>query len=420
MQSNTNTNVILSVIALALVVPIVLFFVHKNAMAPVVSGAPTTTVATTTDMTTTASGGGNQVPVSPSSSAANASPTAVAGMQEYTDTNLGYSFWYPATWNLNTNASGGISALSGGVVTQTLAVGSAGNMSDGITLQDFVSNGLSITDSSNCGPVDGCYAVKYYFNPTVHEWMKEVYATSTSSGVNAVADISVNTMGGLHIFPGNMRFQNDVIIPLSGTHFVVVSGTSAGGILETPLANTIVATDPSVATPVSTALQTQAIQAEMTAYANEQSNTPNPAPSVGWQTYTDPLTGMSLQYPTLGSTSLQPTIAATPASSIDTQGCLPGELENGHASPDVMMTINGINFCHSESTDSGMSHYGDVNYYTFSHNGTYYTVTYDVSTVDCGVYGASGDPQYDACETNNSSIGTLTAYIQQSLATLVP
>ena len=81
------------------------------------------------------------------------------------------------------------------------------------------------------------------------------------------ADVSNNTMGGLHIFPGALRFGANSIVPLSASHFLIIStNDSAGNIRQNNLVDTIVATDSSVATPWSAALQTQTIQAEKTAY----------------------------------------------------------------------------------------------------------------------------------------------------------
>jgi hypothetical protein len=68
---------------------------------------------------------------------------------------------------------------------------------------------------------------------------------------------------------GAKRFGTDTIIPLSASHFLVISTDDVGGYTNQKyLVNTIVATDPSVATPVSQAEQIKTIQAEKTAYNN--------------------------------------------------------------------------------------------------------------------------------------------------------
>ena len=85
------------------------------------------------------------------------------------------------------------------------------------------------------------------------------------------ANVSTNTMGGLHMLNGNVRFGLSTVIPLSARHFLIV-GAAPGGFgggehnIQDYLAATIVATDPAVATPVSTTQQTIIIQAEATKY----------------------------------------------------------------------------------------------------------------------------------------------------------
>jgi hypothetical protein len=420
MQSNKTTNVILGVIALALVILVIVFFVHSNSSTPVAQNTSSTDGATTGGTTTSSQSSGGQTGQGNTTSGSTPTPIAVAGMQQYTDTTLGFSFWYPSSWSVIANPPLQYApVLSGGTVVKTIVVGLANSPTDGITISDFVSSGRSITDDTNPGPAgDTAHVIRYYFDVTSHTWMMEDYPTSTSqTGTVTVADISANSMGGLHVLRGNARFGNDVILPLSANHFVVVSGTSPGGIQETYLANTVVAADPSVATPVSNAQQIQTIQAEMSAYTNQTASAPAPTPS--WQSYTDPNSGITIQYPSVNGVSLKPSFAVTPAANIDTQGCLPGQLESGAASPDTVMTIHGTHVCQSESTDSGMGHHYDVYYDTFLYNGNYYTLTYDASTVNCGGYGGPGDPGYQTCQNDTAAIALLVPYIHQSLSTLV-
>lgn len=352
----------------------------------------------------------SNVPVAPTVPTNNGSVT-VNGMTKYTDTNLGYSFWYPNNWTVTTVSSGGISALSGGSITQTLAVSPTNNPNDGITVQDFVSTGKTITDSSNCGPSDSCPpSVHYYFNPTTHLWMKEAYPYDTTLPQGAhSADISVNTMGGLHIFAGNAR-NGDDIVPLSASHFVIVSTTASSIYYRRPLTNTIVALDPAVATPVSATQQMQTIQAELTAYAtnsNQSSSTPS------WQSYTDPATGITIQYASLNGVSMQPSIQITPSSSIDANGCTPGD---GTASQDSTLVVNGIHFCKSIQDDSGAGHTGSTYIYTFLHNGNYYALYYSAAGLNCEGYDTDSEQQ--SCENTTNSTNSLVQYIQQSLSTL--
>ena len=77
------------------------------------------------------------------------------------------------------------------------------------------------------------------------------------------ADVSNNTMGGVHMFAGTSRYYS-TIMPLSAHNFVVA--ISPNGTRIDPLIKTIIATDPSVATPVSKTEQIATIQAEVSAY----------------------------------------------------------------------------------------------------------------------------------------------------------
>ncbi len=125
-------------------------------------------------------------------------------------------------------------------------------------------------------------------------------------------------MGGLHILYGSARYGYDSIIPLSASNFLVVTYTTGAGIGQLPLTQTIVATDPTVATPVSTTQQTAVIQAEASAYGadtgaaiNEQSSQYQMASDLqsqqsNLQTYTNPQYGFSLQYPTSAELQTDP------------------------------------------------------------------------------------------------------------------
>ena len=140
--------------------------------------------------------------------------------------------------------------------------------------------------------------------------------------------------------------------------------------------------------------------------------------TISWNKYTDSASNISIQYPSLNDTKLKPTISVTPTAKVDSNGCLPGILEGGAVSKDTLITINNINFCQTQSTDAGMSHVYNIYYYTFLRDGIYYTLTYDATTISCGVYGLPRDYAYQACETRNSSISILIKSIQQSLKTL--
>lgn len=188
---------------------------------------------------------------------------SVAGMQKYTDSDFGFSFWYPNGWELQTSPRSYIS-LSGGTIKKTIAVGATDNNGymGGVGIEEFASSDMSITDSSAAGPAgNGSLSLTYFFNPTTHTWMATDIDGENHSTTYA-ANVSTNTMGGLHMLGGNARFGDDYIIPLSAKHFLVVYALDAGGTREGLLANTILATDPLVATPVSTDEQIKTIHTE--------------------------------------------------------------------------------------------------------------------------------------------------------------
>ncbi len=191
---------------------------------------------------------------------------SVSGMSQYTDSDFGFSFWYPSGWVTKPAPSQQYIVLSGGTVVKTVVVGPANDPNNSIAIQEFTSSDLSITDNSDCGPADGCgKALTHYFDPSTHAWMTQNHLFEGSISTN-VANVSTNTIGGLHLLRGNARFGDDVIIPLSARNFLVVSSVEVGTIQIGSLAKTITASDPSVATPVSASEQIKAIQAEAKAY----------------------------------------------------------------------------------------------------------------------------------------------------------
>lgn len=200
----------------------------------------------------------------------------VAGMQQYTDQNFGFSFWYPKSWSIKESIVPDkdlAEIYEGGKIIKSVTVASPEEPNDGIAIEEFISSDKSIKDNSVCGPAEGCASsLRYYFDSNTHTWMLESYFDfGQYSGGNLpskiiAANVSNNSMGGLHILYGNARFSDNRIIPLSAKNFLVVHNVSAGtGPIE-PLAKTILALDPKVATPLSREEQIKMIQMEADAY----------------------------------------------------------------------------------------------------------------------------------------------------------
>ena len=124
--------------------------------------------------------------------------------------------------------------------------------------------------------------ITYYFDANTHTWMQQFpegvggapdmqQAAFEQTKIPTPTDVSSNTMGGLHIFPTRQK-ENASIIPLSAHNFLTIgeySGQNPTNNIHLPIVKTIVATDASVATPVSLGEQIATIQAEKAAYAGQ-------------------------------------------------------------------------------------------------------------------------------------------------------
>lgn len=207
------------------------------------------------------------------------SQTSLSGMSEYTDSSFGFSFWYPSGWTIEGWPAGGNngpgSSAYGGTVEKVFDV-EGGSLRISVVEVHSAAGRIDLPAGA-CG---SCAALSYFFDAASHTWMMQypqgvggapdmTQAQLQQSMAPTSANVSDNTMGGLHLFNGNDRFGS-TIIPLSADNFLYIFANSQGEIqLERPLARTVVATDQSVATPVSAAQQIQTIQAEQQAYVGQ-------------------------------------------------------------------------------------------------------------------------------------------------------
>lgn len=197
---------------------------------------------------------------------------SVSGMEKYTDTDFGFSFWYPDTWKVSTVNVSNKNLYQGGEIKDALTIS---NGTSTVTIEKVSSASSTLLDRTGVGACPVCSPMRYYFDAAKHAWMLEYpEGTSTSTNqkpVTQVADTTENTMGGLHMFPGSRRFHGNVIIPLSAHDFLVVTvdgGMATGFMNSQGLARTIVAADPAVGVPVSEEEQKKVIQEEKEAYTN--------------------------------------------------------------------------------------------------------------------------------------------------------
>jgi len=180
---------------------------------------------------------------------------SVSGMSKYTDPDFGFSFWYPIGWILVDTPVLSHNFEGGKVIKHLEFTDASTPYARRISIDEFYTSSSSITDYWRVG------FIKHYFDDSRQQWM--IHDHSDGDSIHPV-DIKIHTMGGLPIFESYERS----IVPLSTHSLLVVSGTVPNALLKA-LAKTIVATDPSVATPVSAAEQIKTIQAERDAYAGQ-------------------------------------------------------------------------------------------------------------------------------------------------------
>jgi hypothetical protein len=201
---------------------------------------------------------------------------SVPGMSKYTDSDFSFSFWYPSGWKVS-DVSVPVALTYGGTVVKRIEVASK---TTNFVIEKLHSPSRKVDiGGGTCGY---CGPVTYYFDLDLHTWMKQYpmgmngAPDATQEQMNASkipksANVSNNTMGGLHIFSTEQK-ENASIIPLSAQNFLIIgeySGKNPTSRIEQPLVKTIIATDPAVATPVSVAEQIKTIQAEKDEYTGQ-------------------------------------------------------------------------------------------------------------------------------------------------------
>jgi hypothetical protein len=197
----------------------------------------------------------------------------LSGMSLYTDSNFGFSFWYPSGWKVRQLSGKESSFIDTGA---EIAGNAGGGEEGGYELTTATGKNIDIVELNSVGRAihvgNEYYGYDtYYFDTATHTWMDaSTDAANGNPNATTTANVSNNTMGGLHIFSGGARFGASSLVPLSAQNFLLISTSDIGGTLsQNPIVQTILATDPSVATPVSAAQQTATIQAEKDAYAGQ-------------------------------------------------------------------------------------------------------------------------------------------------------
>lgn len=201
----------------------------------------------------------------------NTSPTSVPGMSKYTDSNFGFSFWYPSGWTVSKQTIVQNSPYPDGTVIGEFILQSGANTDENITIDEVSSSNSSVTISSDMQRrgMQIPDPIKFYFDSSRAIWMME-YPEGVRSNYDgsiitppgtkhpALTKGAENTVGGLHLL---QAFNVDVV-PLSATNFLVITSYSYGSLRIDAVAWTAGATDLSVATPLSSNDQKHAIVKE--------------------------------------------------------------------------------------------------------------------------------------------------------------
>jgi len=195
-------------------------------------------------------------------------PTVSHRMRQYVDAKYRFSFWYPAALPITAAAANDDKSFPGGVVVETLQIGSPGD----ISLNVVNSPQSTITDEPN-GHAAPIAQTKYFYDAASQRWMV-AYPEGTDSGGSAApapADVSQTTVGGQPMLPSGARFDT-TIIPLSTTQFVVVQD-GGGSAFTNELARTVAAPG----AHVDAAVLAEALHAESVAYEKQLQQTISPA-----------------------------------------------------------------------------------------------------------------------------------------------
>ena len=198
----------------------------------------------------------------------------VSGMRQYVDKSFGFSFWYPATWKIPLNQ--GVSDptedgwFRGGQILKELriinpAASGENGQPPGVVLREVRAPGglTELGASRSASPVG--VDQKYFFSARTHRWIYSQLSELPSGEPPATypAKITRRTMGGLPIFMGAERHAAEVIVPLDASRFLAISTMDPGGDdNQTYLADTVVATNPSLGKRASAHVQAETIRQE--------------------------------------------------------------------------------------------------------------------------------------------------------------
>ncbi|MDP9052313.1 MAG: hypothetical protein M3O31_16570 [Acidobacteriota bacterium] len=194
-------------------------------------------------------------------------------MRRFTDTDFGFSFWYPSDWKVTQKpvvdpTRGGW--FRGAKMVKEFEIHSPATAVDddqppGVVLQEIVApkglTELGQTESASPVGVDQ----RYFFDRRAHRWMYSQISDAPDGTPPSTytAEIRQRTMGGLPVFWGAARHGAEQIVPLDGRHFLAISTMDPGGSdSHVYLAATVVATRPAAGKRAGEQVQTETIRRE--------------------------------------------------------------------------------------------------------------------------------------------------------------
>jgi hypothetical protein len=196
-------------------------------------------------------------------------------MSQYTDTNFGFSFWYPTAWKLTDGPVAdptdptGPGWFSDATIVKELHIRNPARLErdqpSGVVLRALLAPaGLTeLGQSMSASPVG--LDVRYFFDNGTHRWMYARLSEAPSGAPPATFPLEIKrrTMGGLPLFGGAVRHGGEVIVPLDESHFLAISTLDVGGDdIHTYLAATLVATNLDSGKRVNSQLQAETIHRE--------------------------------------------------------------------------------------------------------------------------------------------------------------
>jgi hypothetical protein len=196
----------------------------------------------------------------------------VPGMSQYTDNHFGFSFSYPAAWEVmdepvvNPTRNGWFSDAT---IVKELRIRARVPLDDqdqphGVTIQEVLApSGLTELGRSKSPSPVGVDEKMFLANG---RWMFQTLTESPDGSPPATvpAKITRRTIGGFPIFVGAVRGGAETIVPLDGSHFLAISSLIDPGNDDSHayLGATIVPTGPRAGQLASEQVQEQTIRRE--------------------------------------------------------------------------------------------------------------------------------------------------------------